>query len=225
MTPLFFLSYARAGGDDAELVRSFFRDLSTETSLLAGTLAGRDVGFFDDQSLRVGMPWRDTLLSELGTAQTFVALTSPQYFASEWCGREWALFSRRLIDVNSRSSGILPVTWVPSPLPPVAQTIQRVEVPVVGAYRDFGLRQVMRLQRHRDDYRYIVHRLASHIVDLASNLHVPPLRGMPDLDAVPSVFVDSAAARPAGIDRLNTRPTRPILNMYPDATDAPVERD
>lgn len=128
MTPYFFLSYARRSeSTDGALVRRFFDDLSDDIRQLAA--APNDaLGFFDNQSLRAGMRWEQALLSGLGTARTFVALMSPAYFANEWCGREWALFNRRLHGIDRHIPAILPIFWVPCIPPPLASEIQAYDV-------------------------------------------------------------------------------------------------
>jgi len=60
-----------------------------------------------------------------------VPLLSAPYFASEWCGREWDAFSRRLATARhgAARTPILPVVWA-APLaderiPAVARQVQR----------------------------------------------------------------------------------------------------
>jgi FxsC-like protein len=55
------------------------------------------------------------------------------------------------------------------------------------AYRRAGLRQLMRLQRHRDGYLDVVSELARHIVETADEHRLPPTRPV-DFDAVTSTF-------------------------------------
>src|SRR3954466_15961762 len=90
--PLFFLSYARSrlrpddGSDPDRFAAKFFADLSDNVAHLTGAaLPG-----FMDRHTAAGTPWSDRLSEALGTCRVFVALLSPSYFTSEWCGREWA---------------------------------------------------------------------------------------------------------------------------------------
>ena len=57
---------------------------------------GADPGFMD-LSMNPGSEWRGELLEAVGTCKVFVALLSPSYTASEWCGKEWDAFSRRKV--------------------------------------------------------------------------------------------------------------------------------
>jgi hypothetical protein len=83
--PLFFFSYARA--DDDGYVQRFYADLVNEV----GRQSGRrddDVGFRDLSTIPVGSPWRQRLIEALSRTRTFVALCSPTYYGSEFCGKE-----------------------------------------------------------------------------------------------------------------------------------------
>jgi hypothetical protein len=63
-------------------VAKFFDDLSDDVRQLTGAaLPG-----FMDQGMAVGTRWSDQLSEALGTCRVFVALLSPSYIASHWCG-------------------------------------------------------------------------------------------------------------------------------------------
>ena len=146
LAPLFFVSHAlQALGRryaDARRERSlelvqFFDDLSENVAELVALSAGRDPGFLD-RTIPGGTHWTGELLRAVGTCQAFVALLSPQYFASAWCGMEWNAFSLRTVArrapgvLDSRRSGhytgIVLVNWTPvqaREIPPVVSAVQR----------------------------------------------------------------------------------------------------
>jgi len=193
----FFLSYAR--GDDDLFVRNFFRDLSSEVRSHAGLGATEEVGFFDAHSLEVGAAWSIRLVRALSQCRSFVALCSPRYFVSEPCGKEWAVFAERLLDYerqrSQQATALLPLLWLPPRrVPPVVAALQYDNDELPEAYRRNGLRQLMRLQRHRDSYLELVSELASQIVETADSLRLPAQQVDLDFDAIPSVFHASGTA-------------------------------
>ena len=172
----FFLSYAR--GDDDSHVHQFYRDLCGEVRAYAGLSPSEQVGFLDATNLEVGAEWAKRLLGALVECRTFVALLSPRYVVSAPCGREWTVFAERLqryeAEAGLASSALVPVRWlVPRRTPEVVERLQYDNDHLPPAYREVGLRQLMRLQRHRDSYLELVTHLARHIVDTA-DLHPIP---------------------------------------------------
>jgi hypothetical protein len=132
--PYFFLSYARTPRTDQNpsvdpnlWVHKLYADLSAEVlELVNSPIAG-----FMDREIRVGMPWSRQLMTALATCKVFVPLYSPRYFDSENCGKEWYVFSRRVLDQKARKPetemAIVPALWVPvdeRTLPGVAREIQ-----------------------------------------------------------------------------------------------------
>src|SRR6185295_2004729 len=131
----FFLSYTRANNDD--YLRQFFKDLSEEICERLGYPKGTEVGFFDqDGGIELGDEWDPTIVAALLSSKVLVAVYSPAYFNSRYCGKEWNLFHRRCLkylnarqaagDAESRLPPVIkPVLW----LPPVAKGKGRLEVP------------------------------------------------------------------------------------------------
>lgn len=173
----FFLSYAR--GDEDELVHRFYEDLSAEVRLRAGEPRDEVVGFVD-RTIQVGARWPRRLSEALATCGSFLALMTPRYFQSEPCGKEWQLFAERArrYEANSsvESTLLKPLMWVPTPptkMHPVAEPIQYYSATLGETYQRLGVRQLMRLQRHQDDYHSLVFELAGQIVDGVERHQVP----------------------------------------------------
>jgi hypothetical protein len=101
----FFLSYARAVKgpamvgkvrDPDRYVKTFFQDLAENVGQLIALRADVPAGFMD-QEIRGGVKWPDELMRVVGTCQVLVALLSPPYLESDWCGMEWHAFSQRAV--------------------------------------------------------------------------------------------------------------------------------
>ena len=73
----FFLSYAR--GDEDDLVRQFFNDLSVEVRVRAGLHRDAEVGFIDTRT-RAGTVRSLEIADALARCRSFIALLSPRYF-------------------------------------------------------------------------------------------------------------------------------------------------
>ena len=122
----FFLSYIRANNDP--YLKKFFEELSQAIRDRRGLPQTAEVGFFDQRSIELGEQWDATIVEALQTSGVVVAVASPGYFKSEYCGKEWELFRRRLA---AASAG--------KPLPPLIKPI----VPSVSARRrDDGFRRL-----------------------------------------------------------------------------------
>jgi FxsC-like protein len=199
----FYLSYAHspplAGAPPAspdQWVRAFFDDLTDAVRGLGSGRHGIAPGFFD-QEIPLGSDWRASLAHALSTAEVFVPLYSPGYFARSWPGREWASFERRMADAGVRNplERFAPVLWIP--LPPGRDEPGLAQALALGAgqdgYVENGLRALLRLKPYRASYARIVKRLAERVVQMAENSPLAPSVA-PDIDSVQSPFSPAAAA-------------------------------
>jgi FxsC-like protein len=192
----FFLSYAR--GDEDDLVRQFYNDLSVEVRVLAGLHKDAEVGFID-ASMKAGTIWSAELVDALSQCRSFVALLSPRYFLSRPCGQEWQIFADRVARYEAETglepSVLKPLLWVPLPpgkMHPVAARVQ-FSSDLLG---DTSVRQLMRLQRHQDAYREFVFELAGQVVESAEAHPIPVGHSYPDLESAPSIFHTPPPVRP-----------------------------
>jgi len=187
----FFMSYAR--GDDDAFVQQFFTDLSNEVRGRAGVDPRQPVGFLDTVSIPLGAEWPTELTNALSTSQCFLALTSPNYFLSPFCGKEFHAFSTRLDEYERhhrvRPPALLPLQWFPTRnVPAVADMIQRATAHLGQEYQQHGLRPLLRLSNLRDAYQHCVFTLAEHIVRTTEIHRIPELPTQPTVDALPSAF-------------------------------------
>jgi FxsC-like protein len=185
------MSYAR--GDDDAFVQQFFADLSDEIRGRAGVHRKQPVGFLDTASIPLGAQWPAELTNALSTCQSFLALTSPNYYLSTSCGKEFHAFSTRLDeyerDHRVRPPALLTVQWFPTRNAPAdVDLIQRRTADLGEEYHQHGLRPLLRLSNLRDAYQHCVFRLAEHIVRTAEAHRIPELPTPVTLDALPSAF-------------------------------------
>ncbi|MFI0372604.1 TIR-like protein FxsC [Actinomadura sp. 1N219] len=171
--PFFYLSYARSRyrpEDSDRWVAKFFNDLCHDIGQATGTL---NPGFMDRQ-IPVGSEWPDQLADALANCRVFVALFSPSYFTSEYCGKEWAAFLKRYHAHTAgldRPPAIIPVWWTKmdiSEIPEPLHSMQNVPPEFPSAYALEGIYRIMKLGRFREQYKETILRLATVIKDRAA---------------------------------------------------------
>ncbi|KKK04808.1 TIR-like protein FxsC [Micromonospora sp. HK10] len=189
---LFFVSFAGAHEADSESVTTFFKDLCNEVRAARGTRSDDPAGFLSIVSLGLGSDWSEEIRTALGTCQVFLALCSPGYFGSVWCGREWRAFADRLA-VYRRMTGrsapsLLPLPWRSTRIPAHLTDIQHTDSVLPAVVFAKGLFRVMRQTRYRDDYDEFIAELAGLIVETAREHVIPASRPGTDFDKLPSAF-------------------------------------
>nr|MDT0659631.1 TIR-like protein FxsC [Micromonospora sp. DSM 115978] len=214
--PYFFVSYAHDdAGEDDTFVRTFFHDLRADVRLHSGVREDT-VGFLDADHLRAGHRWSPELVRALGHCRVLIALCSPTYFSSPSCGKEWTAYEQRLRDHESRTRrpappSLIPLFWVPVPdrmLPAAVGAYQHRDDHFGAVYRRHGVRDLVRLVRHRDDYRVFVSTLARRIVALAPD-GPPPTDRLPAFEVIKAAFpVAEGPARTAPRDGRDPRDAR-----------------
>ena len=189
----FFFSYARENRDP--LLNRFYEDLCKEVTLTKFHNADQ-VGFFDGKDIQSGAPWRIELTDALQTAKTFVAICSPDYVNSEYCGKEFQFFRERYRKYISAKKPpkaprlIQPVLWG-APSGSLHQTLsdfQYTDDEYPAVYAQEGLRYMMQLSDHENDYKRFVVRLARKLVDYSEEHTLPDAAGTAVLDAVENAF-------------------------------------
>ncbi|MFC1409355.1 TIR-like protein FxsC [Streptacidiphilus sp. N1-12] len=195
--PSFFVSYARPPGapsqDDASPIGDLVQDLNFEIGqhVRRESRAGPGVS---DREIPLGDDWGLYISQMLAEAHVLVALVSAPYLDSEWCGKEWWVFSQRAVHarppLSPKTSAILPVLW--APLPPsrgnaLVQRYQYTNAGMPGAYAKEGLLALSRQAGKRDSYHQVVNRIARRVSDLLVHTTVEPGR-MVNLESAPSAF-------------------------------------
>ncbi|MDQ2879748.1 MAG: TIR-like protein FxsC [Actinomycetota bacterium] len=194
----FFLSYAhsaptseRVQSDSDPSVGVFFADLAAAVAARARPTEGMEIGFFD-QHIPSGADIKVLLSHTLGSAEVFVPLYSPGYFAKSWPIREQEVFQSRLRAASAAAPErhIVPILW--TPLSSREQTEDIVEdiarALSIGAgisdYGENGLRALCMLMSYQRSYQRVLSRLADEIVEVAERSPLGP-SAAPDLDDVP----------------------------------------
>ncbi|HEX6471376.1 MAG TPA: TIR-like protein FxsC [Streptosporangiaceae bacterium] len=199
--PYFFLSYARThfGSDPDKWTVKFYHDLCADISQLTGS---ESPGYMDQQRLMIGAEWPSDLTQALATCRVFMPIYSPQYFNSEYCGKEWTIFNRR-VERHARGGPsprvIIPAMWTAmelTDLPEFARFVQYHQADLPAHYLRQGLYGIMKLGRYREAYKETVLCLARAIV-AAAETQLTPLdeAERTRLDLVPNAFAD--VKRPA----------------------------
>jgi TIR domain len=206
--PLFFLSYAHSADVQVRGVRKhahngrfikFFEDISVNVAELVTRPAGSDPGYMDSRSIPDGGRWSAELLTAVGSCQVFVALLSPRYFVSRWCGMEWHAFSQRQVyhqsdgSISDRTT-IIPVIWAPIREPDVPSAVGEIqrfsprEIPnadIAGQYEHEGVVGLLQLNNNIA-YQAVVWRIAQRIAEFHYSYHVKPRQYK--LDELRNVF-------------------------------------
>jgi FxsC-like protein len=210
VTTWFFISYERTDDQREEEVRVFFEDLKRQVR--AQVPHDRDdlIGALD-QTMEPGMRWPSELSRRLGQARTFIALTEPNYFTREFCGKEWELFEQRCRD-HQRQTGdeelpplIIVVPWAfpkSRRIPDFASHIHftfnldkvnEAERPFVREFFAHGFRHVFvrRKGTHLGAYESIVRILAEQVIKGAERAPLALKSETAPLSEVPSRFAQA----------------------------------
>ena len=108
----FFVSYARADDRDG-WISAFVETLVEEHRKFTG---GRSLTpFFDKQDIHGLDDWRLKIYDKLAKSRLFLAFISPNYFASEWCRREWRAWIDLEVSKHILSAGAAPLYIVDVP--------------------------------------------------------------------------------------------------------------
>jgi hypothetical protein len=159
-------------------------------------LQGAPISLFHDSS--AGESWSESLRNAVRTCRVAICILTPAYFASESCGKEYEVFSRRSAK-GQGEDGIFLVSWVPVkdvPVPMFDSQIFSKDIPEV--YVSEGLSFLMRLSRYRDDYHRVIKTFAGRLYYLSSNSPLPELSDLPPVDQIPNAFNADTNMIPGG---------------------------
>lgn len=190
----FFLSYARLDRetDKHKCIERFFEDLNQRVRAMK-KVREEYAGFFDSEGIETGEMWPQSLGHGLSSCRVLVCLYSPAYFASEYCGKEWAVFASRVRAAHpDKPPLILPVLlYAPEdvlPLPPPVADVQYVSDNYPETYRREGLRYLMVRDSQKENYEDFLDACVRQLLDVADAHPLPPLEVLPDIKRVASFF-------------------------------------
>jgi ppGpp synthetase/RelA/SpoT-type nucleotidyltranferase len=108
----FFVSYARSDNANGWITR-FVEELLAEHKRFS---AGRELkSFFDQHAITTGADWQLYLAHGIAHSRLFLAFLSPNYFASEWCRKEWRAWMDAEIAQHILTAGVRPIYIVEVP--------------------------------------------------------------------------------------------------------------
>jgi FxsC-like protein len=209
----FFFSYTRGNNDP--YLKKFFDDLAEEVRTLRGLPAGAEVGFFDQHDLELGEDWDAGIVDALQSAKVLVAIASPGYWKSEYCGKEWALFRARLMQAAAATGKapplLKPIVWVPfkiDELPAAVTSGQLTFGDPQAIHNERGMRYLLKqIQEQRAAYNDVVDALAREIVEAADRHPLAPLAAVPKLAKVAPAFGGRLPAAPPNAAGVPPNPT------------------
>jgi hypothetical protein len=110
----FFVSYAHDDNKEGWITRFLDELMAEHAKFTPGRPALKP--FFDKQDIRSLDDWQSRIFNEgLAKSRLFVAFISPNYFASEWCRREWKAWIVIEIAKHILSAGAAPIYFVEVP--------------------------------------------------------------------------------------------------------------
>lgn len=210
MSDYYFLSYARIDleEDPEEHIHRFYEDLDREVRRKL-VLKGRRGGFFDSESTQHGERWPDVIQGALRSCRSLIGLYSRGYFASEYCGKEWAVFHSRIAGFHASQAGsqrpalFFPILFDPPedlpPLPPVVAAIQYAHDDYPKDYVENGLRYLMARNNLKDVYRDFLDAFVRKLLHAVETWNLEAAGEIPDFMTVRSAFHASAGDTPAGL--------------------------
>ncbi|MBZ3905290.1 MULTISPECIES: TIR-like protein FxsC [Streptomyces] len=176
--PYFFLSYARRD-DRAAYVGRFYEDLLDALDL-PGSVSDRQPTFRDVVNIMLGDDWLLELSRAVGSCRSMVALYSPAYFRSEYCGKEWTHFAARVKRYQDMTSvpprALVPVLWEPVPqrrMPAEVRAVQYTEPGLGEEYLRHGLLQLMQSEPGGPAYTHVVEEIARRVRAAADPFNLP----------------------------------------------------
>jgi hypothetical protein len=230
--PYFFFSYHRSDrssgkGDPDRWARRLFDDLCDRVYNRTGTSNPA----FRDRQVSLASEWPGELAGALACCRVFVPVLWPPYFASDFCGKEWAAFTRRTVmhlGPHRAHAAMVPLLWSPfrlDELPPQVSNLNLIPPGLSQKYEDEGIFGLMTLQRHRATYQDSLNLITKMIIE-AAQTNLPPCTPA-NLKSIPSAFADHlatldthqiqviVAARPVGGDRSPYYYGRTMLEWSP----------
>src|SRR5262249_45755623 len=130
-----------------------------ERDLKAAIGSAVEILFRDLQDLRLGAEWKPALEDALKSASLLLAICSPSFFKSDYCGKEYSVFHDRVTRAPKLAGGvphraIFPIVWLPAGENGTPERVSRFQfnhAELPAQYAKGGLRPLFRITRNRDD--------------------------------------------------------------------------
>jgi len=210
----FFLSYSRRDskaeqGRENPFFERFYKDLTYEVARKVGIPASvdeSDIRFYDREGIETGAEWDPALAEALQTCKAMVCLYSPSYFSSEYCGKEFQVFSGRVKEYAATLQGsgdppklIIPVFWEnPSKLPAALSGLQYADASLGLLYAEKGVSYLLRMDKETA-YQEFLMGLGAKIKDEVERHKLPRQQSIKPLREVRSAFHDAVVQPQPGL--------------------------
>jgi hypothetical protein len=178
MAKVFFTSYAHRNRED--YLDRFISDLSRHVMAHLDKEQAQDIAFFDAEKIEDGEYFRKKLAAEITTCKALVAICTPAFLASQFCGKELRVFLERIRRWEQTSPAadqarrpLFPVMWVSAPMPPALEGFHLGGAAEAPVYVEKGLRTMYALKRHAEARKEIVLTLAERIVAAVRAIDLP----------------------------------------------------
>jgi hypothetical protein len=193
---IFFASYARID-DEREELREVMKQLIHAVKV---ELGNQVEVFFDVQDIENGEEWEKRLGESLRNLRVLVSMCSPSYVKSAYCAKEFAVFRQRIEDAaESMGSAILPVIWVPTPLPAAIGNIHQAhDASMPADYALTGLRKYSQLIGQQDNFKLVLDALAKDIKRAYVSSPLDPWDKDVEFEKLPNSF-DNPKPAPYGV--------------------------
>lgn len=200
----FFVSYTRANND--AYLQQFVKDISEAVADRRGRPRKDDVRFFDQNEIELGDDWEQDIVEGLQTSPVVLALFSPAYFKSEYCGKELAIFRDRCAALAAGGKLpplIKPIIWVPFKpecVPASLASGQYTFGDPQAVQNTQGFKYILKqLLKYQTEYNDLIIALAEEIISATDEHPLPRLPHVAPLAQVKSLFAACAnAPAPAG---------------------------
>ncbi|TWO65499.1 TIR domain-containing protein [Caenimonas sedimenti] len=200
----FFFSYSRSNNN--EYLQTFFENLSEAVREELGKGKGEVVGFFDQRDIELGEDWDQKIFEALQDSKVMVAVGSPGYFKSIFCGKEWELFRQRCAKAVQSGAPppplIKPVTWIAfkiEELPAVVRAGQAAMGDPQALHNVKGLKLMLQsLTKYSVDYHEYIAQLAREIVKAGREHTIPRLAAAPSYTQMQPAFPAAPSELPLG---------------------------
>jgi hypothetical protein len=186
----YFLSHSEEKEFRGQVER-FHRDLESMVRSLLGNTPGG--GFMDSVDIETSERWRPLIWNTARKTASMIALYSPRYFGSDWCGREWAVFverMRRHVRQGGRARHLIILIWHRgrTEWPEGADEFQHLTWKFGSMYEERGLFHVVPEEGPADrEYRDIIYEVAQKVADAVLDPEIPPISAE-DAQAVVPLF-------------------------------------
>ncbi len=181
--PLIYVSFSRRDHD--RYFAQFLSDLDDALRIHTGIGTADESIFWWDDSLATGIQWPRQVMRALRTARVALCMTSPSYFESENCGREFSAFRMR---AERSQGGIYPDHLLAGGGAGPMRSPEFQGSSGSGAYLQEGLAYMMRLARHRLAYSKLVEELAADLARIVLERPLAVLDPLPPLETLPNAF-------------------------------------